>query len=390
MTTAPATLQTQVLRTASGPLVEAGDLVWVWYEGRLLDGTLFDNNYSFESFSAVPGRPEFRFTLGVGQVIRGWDQALLQRPVGAVLELTIPADLAYGSRGSPPKIPPDSPLRFKVEILARFRQGDSAVSGVTFTDLGVDTRGFQQKLSGIEAYKAGLDGGDVISGDTSADLLLGLRGDDVLRGSAGADILVGGIGNDQLEGGVGDDIFDGGTGVDTAVFGAAKNIVRLSVTGPQATGEDNDTLISIENVNGGAGDDQISGNGSRNRLDGGLGRDILSGGGQQDWLTGGANADRFVYTTLLDSAPGRDKRDNITDFNGALGDRIDLRALDASELVAGRQRLRFIGKQPFSSNAGEVRFSAGLLQVNSDADRLPEMEIALTGVTAFAGQSLIL
>lgn len=388
MTTA--TVQTRVLRTASGPPLAAGDFVWVWYEGRLLDGQLFDSNYSFASFNPISGRTEFRFRLGVGEVIRGWDQALLNRRLGEVLELTIPAELAYGSRGSGTLIPPNAPLRFKVEILARFALGDSRVTGLTFADLGVDTRGFQQALSGDEAIKVGLDSGDTINGGPLADLLLGLRGNDRLWGDVGADILVGGIGNDQLEGGQGDDIYDGGAGQDTAVFGAANNTVRLAVVGPQATGEGSDTLISIENVIGGAGNDRISGNASGNRLDGGLGQDILSGGGAQDVLTGGGGADTFLYSLASDSLAGRSTRDTITDFNGAAGDRINLAALDAWSPIAGRQRFRFIKAQPFSGNAGEVRYSAGLLQINTDADALAEMEIALSGVTTLPGQFLIL
>jgi Ca2+-binding RTX toxin-like protein len=390
MTTATATVQTRVLRTASGPPLAAGDLVWVWYEGRLLDGTLFDANYSFSSFSAIPQRTEFRFRLGVGEVIRGWDQALANRRLGEVLELTIPAELAYGSRGSGSLIPPDAPLRFKVEILARFGQGDSRVTGVTFADLGVDTGGFQQQLGRVEDFKVGLDSGDEIIGGPLADLLLGLRGNDRLRGAIGADILAGGIGNDELEGGQGDDIVDGGAGLDTAVFGAANNTVRLASGGPQATGEGNDTLIAIENVNGGAGNDRISGNASRNTLDGGLGRDLLTGDGAQDRLTGGAAADTFVYARVSDSLAGRSTRDIITDFNGVAGDRINLSGLDAWTAVEGRQRFRFIAAKPFSGNSGEVRFSNGLLQINTDADSLSEMEIALPGVATVLAQHLIL
>ena len=388
MTTA--TVQTRVLRTASGPPLAAGDLVWVWYEGRLLDGTRFDANYDFGSFSAVPERTEFRFRLGVGEVIRGWDQALLNRRLGEVVELTIPAELAYGPRGSGSLIPPNAPLRFKVEILARFGVGDSRVAGVTFTDLGVDTQGFQQELSRVQAFKVGLDGGDTIDGGPLADLLLGLRGNDRLQGGIGADILAGGIGNDELEGGQGDDIVDGGAGLDTAVFGAANNTVRLASGGPQATGEGNDTLIAIENVNGGAGNDRISGNASRNTLDGGLGRDLLTGDGAQDRLTGGAGADTFVYARMSDSEAGRNTRDIITDFDGVAGDRIHLAGLDAWTAVAGRQRFLFIAAKPFSGTTGEVRFSNGLLQINTDADSLAEMQIALPGVATLLAQHLIL
>ena len=85
----------------------------------------------------------------------------------------------------------------------------------------------------------------------------------------------------KLEGSVGDDVFDGGAGSDTTVYGAANNIIRLAVSGPQQTGEGSDTLIAIENFNvstsASAGADAISGNSLRNTLNGGLGRNILDG-----------------------------------------------------------------------------------------------------------------
>ena len=101
----------------------------------------------------------------------------------------------------------------------------------------------------------------------------------------------------KLEGSVGDDVFDGGAGSDTTVYGAANNIIRLAVSGPQQTGEGSDTLIAIENFNvssnasasASAGADAISGNSLRNTLNGGLGRNILDGEGGRDRLIDGAD-----------------------------------------------------------------------------------------------------
>lgn len=382
-------LQVSVLRKASGPRLAAADTVWVWYEGKLLNGTLFDANYNFSSFSVVPNRSEFNFRLGLGQVIQGWDQALLNRQVGEVLELTIPADLAYGSRGIGTLIPPNAALRFKVEILGKLTPGSSSLSWQTLTNLGVDASGFQQRLGQIQAFKVGLDAGDTLSGGTLRDLLLGLDGNDTLRGGNESDVLVGGNGNDQLEGGLGDDFLDGGSGRDTALFGAANNIISLALTGPQQTGEGSDTLVAIENVSGGAGNDEITGNLGRNTLNGGPGKDVLNGGGGQDRLTGGADADSFVYSLPSQSPAGTSNRDIITDFNGALGDRLDLAAVDASAVDPGDQAFSYIGTQLFSGKPGEVRFAAGLLQINTDADRLANMEIELLGVTTFLSQHFL-
>ncbi len=88
---------------------EPGDELSVYYTLWLEDGTQVESN--------VGGSP-FRFTLGAGQVIKGWDQGLVGMKVGETRTLTLPPDLAYGEEGSPPKIPPNSTLTFEVQMLA--------------------------------------------------------------------------------------------------------------------------------------------------------------------------------------------------------------------------------------------------------------------------------
>jgi len=78
-------------------------------------GTLFEDGTEFDS--SLPRGQPFQFTLGKGQVIKGWDQGLVGMCVGEKRRLVIPSDLGYGDRGSPPKIPANAALVFEVECL---------------------------------------------------------------------------------------------------------------------------------------------------------------------------------------------------------------------------------------------------------------------------------
>lgn len=104
--TLPSGLQYKVLREGTGAVATENDEVTVEYEGRLLDGTVFDSSYN-RGQSA-----KFRPT----QVIKGWTEALTKMPEGSMWELYIPENLAYGDREAG-KIPPYSTLIFKVEVI---------------------------------------------------------------------------------------------------------------------------------------------------------------------------------------------------------------------------------------------------------------------------------
>ena len=86
-----------------------GDEVIAHYEGRLLDGTSFDSSYR----RGVP----YVFRVGTGAVIAGWDEAFQTMKKGEKRTLIIPPWLAYGDKGSPPKIPPKATLIFEVELI---------------------------------------------------------------------------------------------------------------------------------------------------------------------------------------------------------------------------------------------------------------------------------
>jgi FKBP-type peptidyl-prolyl cis-trans isomerase FkpA len=105
--TTPSGLQYMVLREGSGPRPMPSDTVRVNYEGKLLDGTVFDSSYE-------RGEP-VEFPLN--RVIAGWTEGVSLMPVGAKYRFWIPSDLAYGPDGSPPKIGPNAALTFDVELL---------------------------------------------------------------------------------------------------------------------------------------------------------------------------------------------------------------------------------------------------------------------------------
>ncbi|XP_053305685.1 peptidyl-prolyl cis-trans isomerase FKBP2 [Spea bombifrons] len=93
-----------------------GDTLHMHYTGKLEDGTEFD--------SSIPRNQPFTFTLGTGQVIKGWDQGLLGMCEGEKRKLVIPSELGYGDRGAPPKIPGGATLIFEVELLKIDRRSD--------------------------------------------------------------------------------------------------------------------------------------------------------------------------------------------------------------------------------------------------------------------------
>jgi peptidylprolyl isomerase len=102
-------LQYIVIEEGTGDKPEKGDTVKVHYTGKLEDGTVFD--------SSVKRGVPIEFQLGVGRVIKGWDEGIADMKEGGKRQLIIPPDLGYGANGYPPVIPPNSTLIFDVELV---------------------------------------------------------------------------------------------------------------------------------------------------------------------------------------------------------------------------------------------------------------------------------
>jgi peptidylprolyl isomerase len=107
---APTALKAETLIAGNGPAIQSGQQATVNYVG-----VLFKNGKEFDT-SWGKGKQPFQFALGSGQVIPGWDQGVLGMKVGERRRLTIPAALAYGAQGSPPKIGPNEPLIFDIDL----------------------------------------------------------------------------------------------------------------------------------------------------------------------------------------------------------------------------------------------------------------------------------
>ena len=105
-------VEIEVLQPGDGQTYpQKGDMLTMHYTGTLAsDGTQFDS-------SVAKGRP-FQFVIGIGQVIRGWDEGVTQMSLGEKSVLKISSDYGYGPRGAGGVIPPNADLNFEVELLA--------------------------------------------------------------------------------------------------------------------------------------------------------------------------------------------------------------------------------------------------------------------------------
>jgi len=168
---------------------------------------------------------------------------------------------------------------------------------------GVDTLSYAG-ASGVVSVNlatgtvSGAAGADVIS---HFENVTGSAFNDTLKGDTGANALSGGAGNDMLHGDAGADVLDGGAGSDTADYSEKRGVVAVALNGTHTVtmtmdGVAEDTLIGIENVTGGFGNDVLTGDAGANQLIGGKGNDWLMGKGGADVLDGGIGVDTADYS----------------------------------------------------------------------------------------------
>jgi Ca2+-binding RTX toxin-like protein len=140
------------------------------------------------------------------------------------------------------------------------------------------------------------------TGNSLANTLVGNSGNNILRGGGGKDVLDGGAGAADWA-----DYIDKVASVSVTLNGATNAVVTVG-------GVAEDTIRNIENVQGGSGNDTLTGDGLANELRGLGGDDVLNGGAGNDILVGGIGSDQFVFNTALNAATNVDQ---ITDFNVA-------------------------------------------------------------------------
>jgi Ca2+-binding RTX toxin-like protein len=190
------------------------------------------------------------------------------------------------------------------------------------------------------------------------------------------DSINGGAGNDTLTGSIGADHIDGMNDNDR-ILGNGGSDTLAGQAGQ-------DTLL------GGSGNDRLAGQAGNDQLNGEAGNDTLIGGANKDTLTGGADADQFKFNTVSESAAGGATRDVITDFEVGIDD-IDLAAVDANANVAGNQDFTFAGSS-FTGVAGQVIVLTGpttLVYADTDGDEVQDLAIELTGNKALTATDFI-
>ena len=289
--------------------------------------------------------------------------------------------------------------------------GLSSVTGIEVIDAGGFSNVTIEGASSDDTFdfsSVSLIGIASINSGSGKDTVFGSAGADVINGGTGNDLLIGGAGNDvfKVGGSAGTDSYDGGADFDT--IEASKSAISLVVTGTNITGIEAISsggfsgfrlvgtgsanvldfsaisLIGVESIDAGAGNDVVIGS---------AGADAIIGGSGRDTLTGGAGNDTFVFTSTSQSTRPS-TIDIITDFHQG-EDRIDLSGIDANTVLAGEDAFTFVGSGPFTG-AGQLRYDtttiANVTRVLADVDGNGsiDMEIHLSGTYALTQNDFLL
>jgi FKBP-type peptidyl-prolyl cis-trans isomerase FkpA len=110
-------LQTATIKPGTGATIAGGQMAVVQYTGWLYEAGATDHKGKQFDSSRTAGREAFKFAVGTGSVIKGWDQGVVGMKIGESRRLTIPPDLAYGDSGTGGVIPPGATLVFDVELI---------------------------------------------------------------------------------------------------------------------------------------------------------------------------------------------------------------------------------------------------------------------------------
>jgi Ca2+-binding RTX toxin-like protein len=156
-------------------------------------------------------------------------------------------------------------------------------------------------------------------------------------------------------------------------------------------GGDSSTVKDLTGVIGFSDDSELlTGTDKNEKLDGLSGNDTLIGGLGVDTLTGGSGSDTFKFNNVKETGIDAKTRDTITDFKQSEGDKIDLSAIDANSNLADDQTFNFVGSANFTKHAGELHFTKGILEGDTNGDGKADFSIQLNGVTTLVAADFVL
>ncbi len=287
-----------------------------------------------------------------------------------------------------------------------------------FGDALADFEGIDIQFNAYDDFSGGvtftnmLAGDDMVEGTNFSDTLRAGAGDDLVEGLNGNDWIDGGRGGDDMYGDAGHDVYvvdnvrdrvfetttasslvDSG-GVDlvrsSVSFTLGRFVEDLTLTGTLAISGTGNTATNY--LTGNSAGNALRGMGGNDVLRGGGGNDVITGGLGRDVLTGGTGSDIFDFNLATESGPLGTGRDTISDFLRGT-DRIDLSTIDANSGNGSGSNEAFSGFISATSSftqAGQLKFSGGVLYGNTDTDADAEFAVAVTGVSGLGTTDLLL